>query len=351
MCTRRLERVMRRILILLSATILLAGIASAQGLPQIPGLNSAPPGPQPKVQVMNPLYDFGTALEGKMVEHVFKIKNTGQGELEIRGVKTSCGCTAAAPSKNHLAPGESADISVGFDTHFQKGHQVRTITAFTNDPTTPQAVMTMQGMVKQQVAAVPAQVAFGTVHKGTGATQEVAIDDLTNQKDFKVSSFSNSNSSIKVTEEPRKDGKPGVMLKVDLLPTMPAGPFDDSIKIVTNRVPMNIDVFGTVTGDLALDPQQVSFGIVPRGQDVIRILKLTNSSQRDVKVLDIASSTPSVVASADPVKPGKEYRITVTLRRGTPDGQLRGQLAIKTDDPEQNNVNVPFYAIVGQFKI
>jgi hypothetical protein len=342
---------MRRILVLLFATTLLAGIASAQGLPQIPGLNSAPPGPQPKVQVTNPLYDFGTALEGKMVDHVFKIKNTGQGQLEIRGVKTSCGCTAAAPSKNHLGPGESADISVGFDTHFQKGHQVRTITAFTNDPTTPQAVMTMQGMVKQQVAAVPAQVAFGTVHKGTAASQEVAIDDLMNQKDFQVSSVSNSNPAIKVTKEPRKDGKPGAILKVDLLPTMPAGPFDDSIKIVTNRVPMNIDVFGTVTGDLALDPQQVSFGIVPRGQDVVRILKLTNSSQRDVKVLDIASSTPSVSASADPVKPGKEYRITVTLRRGTPDGQLRGQLAIKTDDPEQNNVDVPFYAIVGQFKI
>ena len=342
---------MRRIFFLFLATTLLTGIAFAQGLPEIPGLNAAPPGKQPKVQVMNPLYDFGTALEGKMVEHVFKIKNTGQGELEIRGVKTSCGCTAAAPSKNHLAPGEEADISVGFDTHFQKGHQVRTITAYTNDPTTPQAVMTMQGVLKQQVAAVPAQVAFGTVRKGTPATQKVAIDDLTNGKDFKVSEFSNSSPSIKVTEEPRKDGKPGVMLKVELLPTMPAGPFDDSIKVITNRVPLNIDVFGTVTGDLALDPQQVSFGIVPRGQDVVRILKLTNSSPRDVKVLDIASSTPSVVASADPVKPGKEYRITVTLKRGTPDGQLRGQLAIKTDDPDQNNVNVPFYAIVGQFKI
>jgi hypothetical protein len=177
------------------------------------------------------------------------------------------------------------------------------------------------------------------------------IDDLTNQKNFEVSSVSNSNPAIKVTREPRKDGKPGAMLKVELLPTMPPGPFDDSIKVVTNRVPLQIDVFGTVTGDLSLDPQQVSFGIVPRGQDVVRILKLTNSSARDVKVLDIASSVPSVSASADPVKAGKEYRITVTLKRGTPEGQVRGQLAIKTDDPEQSSLNIPFYGIVGQFKI
>jgi hypothetical protein len=342
---------MRRILLALLATLLVGGVTSAQSPPQIPGTNAAPPGPQPKVEVLNPLYDFGTALEGKMVDHVFKIKNTGRGELEIRGMKTSCGCTAAAPSKNHLAPGEEADISVGFDTHFQKGHQVRTITAFTNDPATPQAVMTMQGNVKQQVAATPAQVAFGTVRKGSAATQGVTIDDLTEQKGFKVSSVSNSSPSIKVGIEPRKDGKPGAVLKVDLLPTMPAGNFDDAIKVTTNRAPLQIDVFGTVAGDLTLDPAQVSFGIVPKGQDVVRILRLTNSSPRDVKVLDISSSTPSVVASADPVKAGKEYRITVTLRRGTPDGQLRGQLAIKTDDPEQSRVDVPFYAIVGQFKI
>ncbi len=342
---------MRKILFVFITLTLAAGIAAAQSLPQVPGLNAAPPGPQPKVEVLNPLYDFGTKLEGTMVEHVFKIKNVGQGELIIRGMKTSCGCTAATPTKNHLSPGEQTDISVGFDTHFQKGHQVRTITAYTNDPDTPQAVMTMQGIVKQQVAATPAQVAFGTVHKGTAATQEVTIDDLTNQKGFKVGPATNSSPYIKVTQEPRKDGKPGATLKVDLLPTMPAGAFDDTIKVITDRVPLNIDVFGTVTGDLSLDPAQVSFGIVPRGQDVVRILKLSNASNRDVKVLDISSSAPSVIASAEAVKPGKEYRITVTLRRGTPEGQLRGQLAIKTDDPEQTTVDVPFYAIVGQFKI
>ncbi len=340
---------MRKFVLAFLAVVMAASTAFAQ--PQIPGINAAPPGPQPKVQVINPLYDFGTALEGKMVEHTFKIKNAGKGELIIRGMKTSCGCTAATPTKNHLAPGEETDISVGFDTHFQKGHQVRTITAFTNDPDTPQAIMTMQGIVKQQVAATPAEVAFGTVRKGVSVAQEVTITDLTNEKGFKVGTISNSSPYIKVTQEPGKDGKPGTALKVELLPTMPPGAFDDTIKVITNRVPLQIDVFGTVTGDLTINPAQVSFGIVPRGQDVVRILQLSNAGNRDVKVLGVTSSVPSVVASAEAVKPGKEYRITVTLRRGTPEGQLRGQLAIKTDDPEQGTLNVPFYAVVGQFKI
>ncbi len=109
-----------------------------------------------------------------MVKHTFTIKNTGQGYLDITGVKTSCGCTTGQPSKMHVAPGETSDIAVSFDTHFQKGHQVRTITAFTNDPDNPQVAMTMQGIVKKQVEAVPGQVAFGDVKRGTEATREAA---------------------------------------------------------------------------------------------------------------------------------------------------------------------------------
>ncbi len=333
--------------------LLMAAPARAQeGInPNIPGGNSALPGREPKVQVDNALYDFGSALEGKQVTHTFKIKNTGQGYLDIRGVKTSCGCTTGTPTKTHIAPGDESDIAVMFDTHFQKGHQVRTITASTNDPNNPQVPMTMQGTVKQQVAATPSEVAFGNVRKGTEATKELVVDDLVGGSNaFVVGPVSNSSSSIKVIQEKRTDGKPGALLKVTLLNTMPVGPFDDSIKIVTNRVPLQVDVFGTVSGDLNVEPAQVSFGIVPRGQDVVRIIKLSNEGSRDVKVLDVSSSTPAVVASAEPVKAGKEYKLTVTLRRGTPDGQLHGNLTIKTDHPEQATLSVPFYAIVGQFK-
>ncbi|MGH7781033.1 MAG: DUF1573 domain-containing protein [Candidatus Binataceae bacterium] len=338
---------MRRFLLALIVCLIAVGVARAQS-PDIPGINAAPPGPQPKAQVENPLFDFGTALEGTMVRHTFKIRNTGKSELMIRGVKTSCGCTAATPAKNHLAPGEDTDIDVGFDTHFQKGHQTRTITAYTNDPDLPQAVMTMQGVVKQQVAATPSQVAFGTVRKGTEVTQDVTIDDLTTRKGFTVGPVTNANPSIKVVQAPRTDHKPGAILHVTLEKTMPTGTFDDSIKVVTNRVPIQIDVFGTVSGDLSVDPAQVSFGIAPKGQDVVRLLALKNNGPREVKVLDVTSSVSTVGVSAATVTPGKEYKITVTLNRGAPEGQLRGQLTIKTDDPDEPSVIVPFYAIVGQ---
>jgi hypothetical protein len=42
--------------------------------------------------------------------------------------------------------------------------------------------------------------------------------------------------------------------------------------------------------------------------------------------------------------------VTVALRPNTPDGQIRGALTIRTDDPQQATLTVPYYGIVGSFR-
>jgi uncharacterized protein DUF1573/flagellar associated PapD-like protein len=338
-------------LLVLTGFTALPTAVRAQATPAAPGTGSAPSGPQPKIELENPVYDFGTALEGTTVKHSFKIKNVGASPLLVGGVKTSCGCTAAQPAKTNLAPGEETEIAAGVDTRFQKGHQVRTITVFSNDPATPQATMTIQGFVKQQVAATPAQVAFGKVSQGAEISRDVVISDLTGGTGFSVGNITNANPAIKVTRTVRTDGKAGVILKVSLLKTMPVGPFADTIKVATNREAIQVDVFGTVTGDLSVDPPQVSFGIVPRGQGAIRIIRLVNQGARPVKVTGVTTGNVAVSASAEQVTAGKQYKVTVELHRGTPDGQIQGQLHIATDDPNQQTLNVPFYGIIGQFRL
>ncbi len=312
---------------------------------------SAPaPANQPKIQVLDPVYDFGTLLSGPAVHHIFKVKNAGGGELIIDHVQTSCGCTAAEPSKKRLKPGEQAEIAVTLDTRFQKGHSERTITVFSNDPRTPQLAMTIKGQLAVEVETRPEEVFFSKVWLGTEETRQVTVTYLGKGKDFKVDKISNSSPNIKVTQAALKDGKPGVILSVTKLKSMPVGPFDDSIEIVTNRQPILVHVSGRVVGDIAVEPAQVSFGIVPHGQGGLRILRLTNSGARAVRISEVSSTNHSVAAKVDPVTPGKEYKITVELRKGTPDGQLRGRLSIKTDDPKEPLVTVPFYGIVGAFE-
>lgn len=82
-------------------------------------------------------YDFGEMTQGEKKEHTFTLTNNGKSELIIRNVRSSCGCTAVAPSKKVIAAGETAPIKVTFDSKGKRGRQSKTITVITNDPKTP----------------------------------------------------------------------------------------------------------------------------------------------------------------------------------------------------------------------
>ncbi|MGH8011581.1 MAG: DUF1573 domain-containing protein [Candidatus Binataceae bacterium] len=324
-----------------------AQTAGLAGLPQAP---VAPSQSAPKAVALNPTYDFGTTLNGNTIKHTFKIRNEGTGTLIIGGTTTSCGCTAAKPTKEHVAAGQESDIDVTFDTRGEKGSVERIITVFTNDPANAQLKMTLKGEVKQQTAATPQEVSFGIVKRGSELQRTVMIKDLMKDTNFKVGPITNSNHNIAVSELAPAEGKQDATLKVMLLKSMPVGTFADTVKVATSRGPLDVLVFGTVAGDLSVNPPQVSFGIVPHHATALRMIKLTNSGSHPVQVLGVTSSNSSVAAAVEPIKPGKEYKITLELRGNTPDGQLRGNLAVRTTDPAQRTVNVPFFGIVGAFR-
>ncbi len=43
----------------------------------------------PRISVAEPLYDFGTVAAGTLLDHVFEIRNAGDGVLEIRKIAPS----------------------------------------------------------------------------------------------------------------------------------------------------------------------------------------------------------------------------------------------------------------------
>ena len=343
---------------LLAVGVLIAGPAMDALATDLPSagaglLGPAPGAPgtaAPRADVADPVYNFGTALSGPPLKHAFMIRNAGGAPLKIGKVITSCGCTAATPSKTVLAPGEAAIIAAQVDTRFEQGHSLSVITVATNDPRNPGLELKIEGVIKPQLAADPVAVDFGRVRHGTAASRQVVIDDLTGGKGFALKSVKNSSPYIKVTEAARRDGKPGALLAVALSPAMPPGPISDTIRIDTSLAPLRVAILGVVTGDLTIEPPQVSFGILPHHQGATRIIRLTNQGDRTVKVLGVESTNHSVLARVEPVTPGKEYKVTLALQPGTPDGQIRGALTIRTDDPRQTTLTVPFYGIVGSFR-
>lgn len=87
-------------------------------------------------------FDFGTIANTRPVSHIFHVRNTGNGPLEISGVATSCGCTTAEIGSRSLASGESSDLTVTYDPLAHDGATgefMRIVYVRSSDPDTPEA--------------------------------------------------------------------------------------------------------------------------------------------------------------------------------------------------------------------
>jgi hypothetical protein len=92
--------------------------------------------PAPRIRVEPASFDFGNALPGKTLSKEFTIRNYGDAPLELEGVSTTCGCTAALAGESRIAPGRSTPLRVTFQTRTFSGKVERRVLVRSNDPET-----------------------------------------------------------------------------------------------------------------------------------------------------------------------------------------------------------------------
>lgn len=111
----------------------------------------------PQVVYDNTSFDFGTIASDKVVEHTFKLVNSGKSDLYIRKVSASCGCTAVQPDKSVVPPGESTMIRAVFNPSGREGHQKKAITVITNDPKRSKTILWINAIVEKKETGTPNQ--------------------------------------------------------------------------------------------------------------------------------------------------------------------------------------------------
>ncbi|MBU0702422.1 MAG: DUF1573 domain-containing protein [Chloroflexi bacterium] len=107
---------------------------------QTPAPQSALSGiPVPQLDMPSISQDFGRIYEQWDVTHIFAVQNTGDADLQISNLVTSCGCTTAELLSNVIPPGQRTDLTVTFDANYHEtqGEVTRLVWFATNDPTQP----------------------------------------------------------------------------------------------------------------------------------------------------------------------------------------------------------------------
>jgi hypothetical protein len=119
---------MKKILLL---AIFAAGFSIAvKAQPQVSTSND-PSAPVMKFKVDT--LDFGTVMQGTIVEKDFKFTNTGKSPLVITSATGSCHCTVPHFPEEPIAPGKTGIIHVVFDSNGKMGYQLKTATINSNN--------------------------------------------------------------------------------------------------------------------------------------------------------------------------------------------------------------------------
>ena len=303
----------------------------------------------PRIVFQELLHDFGTVEQGDQVNHLFKFTNQGSRDLRIESVKTSCGCTAAVISSEVTAPGQEGTISATFDTSKFFGDRVKTVSVHSNDPLQPVTTLTLQGAIAVEVTIEPAQLYLGRVRRGADATHTIELlHDAS--KPITITEVTVASPLVSLrSEDLEKNGKKGKKLFVTLRKDAPLGRVRTDITVTTTsqkHPTLFIPVFPHIEGELLVQPPQVSFGVVRKGDTKQHDISIKSRASNPIRIIRTQSSTPMVIAEMATVKEGEEYHLTLKVNPEGEPGQIRGEVQVFTDHPVEKVLAIPVYGML-----
>jgi len=156
--------------------------------------------------------DLTPEMGAAKVDAVFKFENKGTTPVHIKAVKPSCGCTTAALAKNDVAPGEKGEITATFNIGDRSGVQVKTVTVETDDPQSPQTVLTFKATIAQLLELQPTFVFWQAnepaqpktiIAKAAKGTTVKKVDVISSSGDFTAKVEPGANAGELIGEEDR----------------------------------------------------------------------------------------------------------------------------------------------------
>ena len=135
---------MKKLLLFAMAIFMAFSVSAQEQQPQI-------------IEIAEKTHDFGTIKEEDgRVTHVFTFKNVTEGALTIKNVRASCGCTTPAWSKEPIASGKQAQITVTYNASGRPGafHKSVTVTLSNGTEDFTQVLFIKGKVTPKQVAPV-----------------------------------------------------------------------------------------------------------------------------------------------------------------------------------------------------
>lgn len=134
----------------------------------------------------------------KVLTATFPITNIGTDTLIISEVKPACGCTTAPLDKNIIPPGDTARMTINFNTRGYKGYTSKAISIFSNDSTQSDLYVFIHADIVYPIAYSPKEyLVFLNTVINEPQVQNITLTNTTD-KDITISEILISSGEIKI---------------------------------------------------------------------------------------------------------------------------------------------------------
>ena len=302
----------------------------------------------PTIFFKNPDFNFGQIYKGQKVEYIYEFENRGKDILEIKKVKTSCGCTAAMLTNDTIPPGETGEIKATFSSGSLSGNIKKSITVVSNDPDTPKYRLTISGEIIKDLIIKPENIDFGSVSVGEKTSKTISIKSQT-EPDFKIKKITPSKPFINATIVGEKNGE--YVIKIALKHNPVIGRFSGGIYLETNsqiQEKVNIPFFGEIAGDITIYPKKIYYGSVVKGNELTQKLYVkVNKSNVEILKIKIFPDYISARIVEKKESENPHYLIEVKLHSEAAIGNIGGVLELHTNSKIQP---VTLIRIIGEIE-
>jgi hypothetical protein len=304
---------------------------------------------KPKISPVEPDYDFGQAPEGKNVEHVFKIRNTGGSDLVIHQAKGSWGCTATVVSTKAIPPGGEGEIKATLSTRNVKGKVRKTITVSSNDPVNPKITLSLHGEIIREVDVAPRTINFGKLRKKQTASKDLTIT-IEKSENIHISSVTINNDK-KFAVEPKGTEEGGVArYSVNFLGSDELGKMSSTIRIALEgaqtsimTVPIRVQI------DKDLNYIKDLYFVQRNGSYPSREVYFTTLSGTPVNILKV-KDTGGLLKTSILNSKGSASVLKVEVRDSkiVPSNPMKHKLIITTDHNEEPTAEISYSIVIPQ---
>lgn len=333
-----------------------AAPAAASPAPPVDAANASTPSDtvrKPKLTIEERVHETGEVARDKVVEHSFKIRNTGDAPLVIEKLLAAPNLEIVSKPAT-LAPGESGEIRVRVPLLLDKPLALlKQIELSTNDPETPTIVLELRILSTEYVLTKPGYARWIAVQKEKPGTisQKLAAKDGQDFELLKTSELPLGITSEIKSSRPDPAGPREWQIDLTLGTDAPVGPIVGTLLLYVNHPKQSIvpiPLSGFMRPVVAVTPPQWSLDEIRLTEKEAQAFNVKMFASEPIHVTKAEHDLPGLAPAAIVTMTlGREYKVKLEFDPATtPKGRLRGTLRIFTDSPKVPVIAIPIDTVI-----